>query len=71
MYIALNDKTLEKKIAGRDVLYDQDGWSYLNITQPKMYKVIKSQDFGQHVLKLIPFSDAFQIYAFTFGGCAD
>ena len=71
VYIALNDKTLEKKIAGRDVLYDQDGWSYLNITQPKMYRVIKSQDFGQHVLKLIPFSDAFQIYAFTFGGCAD
>jgi len=71
VYVALDEKPLTKEIAGKNVLFDGGGWSYLNLEEPRMYNIFKTKEFGDHRLKIIPFSDAFQIYAFTFGGCGD
>ena len=71
VYIAVDEKPLTKESAGKDILFDGSGWSYLKVEEPRMYQIFKTAEFGQHQLKIIPFSDAVCIYAFTFGGCVD
>jgi thiol-disulfide isomerase/thioredoxin len=70
-YVYRDNRPIDKDIAGEDVLFDKEGRSYLNILEPRMYNIIADKEFGEHTLKLIPFSDNLQVYAFTFGGCAN
>jgi hypothetical protein len=34
-----------------------------------MYNIIRQKEYGSHELKLSSDSDAFGLYAFTFGSC--
>lgn len=71
VYVALDEKPLTKEMAGKDVLFDGGAWSYLKVEEPRMYQIFKTAEFGDHQLKIFPFSDAVCIYVFAFGGCTD
>jgi thiol-disulfide isomerase/thioredoxin len=70
-FVYRNDRPIDEEIAGKDVLFDNQGRSYLNISEARMYNIIADKEFGTHTFKIVPFSDNLQIYAFTFGGCAN
>ncbi|OGY22666.1 MAG: hypothetical protein A2126_01610 [Candidatus Woykebacteria bacterium GWB1_45_5] len=68
IYVALDDAPPAKEVAGKDMLFDESGWSYLLVKEPRLYELFKTKEFADHLLKIYPFSDALQIYAFSFVG---
>lgn len=43
------------------------GKTFFNLRDPGMYDLVECKKYGRHVLTLIPTSDAFAAYSFTFG----
>jgi hypothetical protein len=53
---------------GTDVIIDDDGESYLWVTEPKMYNIIENPSWvRRQELKMSSNSDDFGLFAFTFG----
>ncbi len=71
VYIEVDGKPLREEAAGEDVILDDDGLSYINVAEPKMYQAIKDPDYGEHVFRIKTTSPSFSIYAYTFGGCTE
>ena len=65
--VTLDDEWLTPEQAGDDVLFDDEGRSYLNVTEGRMYKAVEVPEYGQFTLKLSSESSNFAIFAFTFG----
>lgn len=66
--IKLNGEFLTEENKGGDVTISADGESFLNVDEPRMYKVIEDQSYTQdNLLTLSSNSDDFSIFAFTFG----
>ena len=53
--------------AGEDVMWDDEGNSYLLVNEDRMYRVAKTPEYGGYELKLASNSDNFEFFAFTFG----
>ena len=53
--------------AGADVMYDDEGNSYVRVDSSRMYNLVDSDLFAGHELQLSSNSDDFALYAFTFG----
>ena len=58
---------LSSKDAGADVEFDDEGNSYVLVTEPRMYRLVNLDRFGEHELKLSSNSYEFALFAFTFG----
>jgi thiol-disulfide isomerase/thioredoxin len=69
IWVFHDDKPVAKKDAGADIRYDSQGRSYVLMDQPRMYRLIKNAEFGQHNLKLAPAAAGMGIYTFTFVSC--
>ncbi|MGR3309762.1 MAG: redoxin family protein [Candidatus Brocadiales bacterium] len=69
VFITQDGKPLNEENKGRDVVIDTDSRSYVLVASPKMYNLIKTKEFGSHVLRLYTNSDGLSLYAFTFGTC--
>ena len=53
---------------GDDIVIDEDGVSYLQVTDPKLYKIVEHPTWeGGQVLRLASMSDDFGLFSFTFG----
>src|SRR5258706_40242 len=55
--------------AGDDIEYDDGGLSYIMLTRPRMYQIVKNPDFEGHALTLIFRANGLALYAFTFTTC--
>lgn len=71
VFIVQDGKPLQSEDRGEDVKFTEDGQSYITVDQPRMYRIIRNARFGSHELRLSPTSDAFALYAFTFGSCTE
>lgn len=71
VWIQRDGKSLEKEFAGGDVQFDSEGSSFIEVSEPKLYNIVKDKNQGDHILKLLTLSDQMQLFAYTFGGCAD
>jgi len=71
VYVDLDDQPITEEFAGIDIQYDKAGRSFIDIQEPRMYNLYRSNIYGYHKVKITPLSYAFQIYAFTFGGCVE
>jgi len=69
VYVKQDDAFIKPEDMGEDLKVDIEGKTYLEITEPRMYRIIKNSKFSNRLLKLYSASDAFEIYAFTFGSC--
>jgi len=69
VYVKQDGADVQRPDWGADMRSDEDGRTYLEISESRMYRIIKNEQFGNHILKLYSESDSFDIYAFTFGSC--
>jgi thiol-disulfide isomerase/thioredoxin len=66
--VTLDGKPLPKEKAGADVVFE-GGESFLKVSEPRMYRIVSSPEWGVHDLALWPRDDGFALYAYTFGSC--
>ncbi|MBD3286048.1 redoxin domain-containing protein [candidate division WOR-3 bacterium] len=69
VWVKHNDDWVREEDAGADIYFASDGRTYLEITEPRMYRIINNSEYGNYELKLYSTSEGFGIYAFTFGSC--
>jgi thiol-disulfide isomerase/thioredoxin len=61
-----DDKPLDREQAGVDVQFDSRG-SYVEVSEPRMYYLVKNLAFGSHLLTLEPDAPDFALHSFTYG----
>ena len=59
-------KPLDSSTAGVDARSDANG-SYLEVSEPRMYYLVKNPAFGSHLLVLKPETSDFVLHSFTYG----
>lgn len=59
-------KPLPQNEAGVDVQFDPQG-SYIEVSTPRMYYLVKNTAFGSHLLGLEPQAPGFDLHSFTYG----
>jgi thiol-disulfide isomerase/thioredoxin len=69
VFVEQDDHPLSRESGGEDISFDEHGKSILEVTDPRMYNLVKNREFGQHTLGLITASNAFTVYAFSFVSC--
>ena len=66
--VTVNGEFLTDDNRGADITIDEDGVSYLEVTEPKLYKIVEHSDWqGEQVLRMASMSDDFGLFSFTFG----
>ena len=65
--LTLDGMALGPEQAGVDVMYDDDGNSFVMVNEPRMYNLVNLAEFGGHELTLSSNSSDFALFAFTFG----
>lgn len=69
--VVLQDgKPLAQDDKGEDIRYDEHGQSYVQVDEPRMYRIAYNKKYGKHELKLTSTSPGFALYSYTFGACA-
>jgi thiol-disulfide isomerase/thioredoxin len=66
VYLLQDGKPLDQNEAGVDVHLDAQG-SYLDVSEPRMYYLVKNGEFGSHLLVLKPERNDFVLHSFTYG----
>lgn len=66
--VEIDGRPLAADEAGADIRFDADGRSVLDVDEARLYQAIMLPAFGIHEVKFRSNSDAFAVYAFTFGG---
>jgi thiol-disulfide isomerase/thioredoxin len=66
VYLLQDGKPIDKSDAGVDVQFDAQG-SYLDVSTPRMYYLLKNTNFGSHLLTLEPQRAGFVLHSFTYG----
>ena len=65
--VTIDDRPLEPTEAGSDVMFDDEGNSFVRVDSSDMYHIVQLPEYGGHELKLSSNSDQLAIFAFTFG----
>ena len=72
MRLTVNGEYLTEDNKGDDVTIGEGGESYLQVTEPKLYKIIENPTWmARQELRMSSMSDDFGLYSFTFGVYAD
>ena len=66
--VFLNDAPIPDDRAGKDIMYDDEGNSYIAVDESRMYFVVDQRVFDGGELRLTSNSPDFEVFAFTFGG---
>ncbi len=67
VFVELNGRWLERDEAGEHVEWDDQGRSYVRVTENDLYRLLYLPEWSEHELTLRSDSDQFRIFAFTFG----
>ncbi|MDE2893354.1 MAG: redoxin domain-containing protein [Chloroflexota bacterium] len=67
VYVELDGRWLQPDEAGSHIQWDDDGRSYIRVTENDLYRLVFLPEWSEHELKLRSDSDQFRIFAFTFG----
>ena len=65
--IFLDDAPVPEDQAGKDIMYDTEGNSYVTVDESRMYFLVNKDAFGGGELRLSSNSPNFTVFAFTFG----
>lgn len=66
VYLLQDGKPIDPSEAGVDVHFDAQG-SYLDVSTPRMYYLVKNTAFGSHLFTLEPQRADFVLHSFTYG----
>ncbi len=61
-----DEQFLTDENKGDDIQCDASGRSFLVVSEPRLYSLVKNQQYGEHVVKLQTNSDGFSLYSFSF-----
>lgn len=64
-----DDRPLSSEIAGKDILFDEAGLSYIRVKRPRLIQILNNPNYEWHELKLIFRATGTALYAFTFDTC--
>lgn len=67
VYVELDGRWLQPNEAGSHIQWDDEGRSYIRVTENDLYRLVFLPEWSEHELKLRSDSDQFRIFAFTFG----
>lgn len=67
VYVYLDSLPVPKKDRPSGMMTDGDGRTYIVVSAAKMYDLVTGKKFERHLLALVPESDEFAAYSFTFG----
>ena len=67
VYVELDGRWLFPNEAGSHVLWDDEGRSYIRVTENDLYRLVFLPEWSEHELRLSSDSDQFRMFAFTFG----
>ena len=67
VYVELDGRWLFPNEAGSHILWDDEGRSYIRVTENDLYRLVFLPEWSEHELKLRSDSDQFRMFAFTFG----
>ncbi len=66
--VTVNGEYLTDENRGDDISIDENGVSYLQVTDPKLYKIVEHPTWqGGQVLRMASMSNDFGLFSFTFG----
>jgi hypothetical protein len=65
LWVLLDDGWVPGNLAGADLRYDGSGHSYVEVTWPRLYDVVKP-DGHRHVVKVSPEEPGLTLHAFVF-----
>jgi len=65
--VEIDGRPLQQDEAGADIVFDDQGRSILKVEEARLYRFLELPEFGIREIKLRSNSDAFAVYAFTFG----
>lgn len=65
--VYLDDMSLKREFAGEDIKWDSAGNSYIEVVDSRLYRLVKSPNYGGFELKISSNSEKFELFAFTFG----
>ena len=65
--VTLDGQPLNETNKGVDVIIGEDGQSYINVDEPRMYAVVEADEYGSHDLRLSSNDVGLSIFAYTFG----
>ena len=65
--VTLDGAPLTESNKGADVMFDENGQSYISVDEPRMYAVVEADEYGSHDLILSSNADGLSIFAYTFG----
>lgn len=64
--VTMDGAPVPPEFAGDDLMYDNDGDSYLVVDRPDVYRLVDLPEYGSHELVLWSDSDGLEIYVITF-----
>ncbi|MBM3945423.1 MAG: thioredoxin family protein [SAR202 cluster bacterium] len=64
----LDGMPLTEAQAGLDIMWDDEGRSYILIHSSRMYSIVNIDSFSGHELRLSSNDEGFELFAYTFGG---
>lgn len=67
--VVQDGRYLTRAVAGSDVMFGEDGRSFVQVERPRMINLANNPDFESHVLRLIFQARGLALFAFTFTGC--
>jgi len=67
VYLTIDDEPIPLADWGQDIQEDDEGRTFILVDQDRMYRLVESNEYGGHEMKLTSNSDEFAIFAFTFG----
>ena len=65
--VYLDDAPVPEERAGKDIMYDPDGSSYIEVDESRMYFLVDQPEFVSGELRLASNSPDFSLFALTFG----
>jgi hypothetical protein len=69
VFVTQDGHPVAKSDKGADLLFTEDGRSYVLVDVSRMYSLVKNAKFGTHTLGLLPEGPGLGLYAYTFGSC--
>ena len=70
--VTVDGAMLTEENAGADIQWDEDGYSYILVDEPRMYGIVDNPQYlPQSILTMRSNSDNFGLFAFTFGVYAE
>lgn len=69
--VTIDGRPLDETEAGSDIMFDDEGNSFVRVDASDMYNIVQLPEYGGHALHLSSNSDQMAVFAFTFGSYLD